>query len=448
MSEFLKDITKSGSTKIALISSAITSIPSIICAVKDIANSDVTTRKRCGKALGYGVLTILGTAIAYKVTSTICDIVKHHFSTKDDGELYTIERTADAIYEKAKDDSRKRGTSGDDDDDQEDDEDDLDSDTLNLSDIPHVDGLQDDHQLVGKLLHREDICLCYGEEHIAKTSIIFNWIIDIVLQRKARLIPDDQGVHTPYHCIWYNGEMNQTDLHVFFGDFNRKLLDGKIEFVENFAHLDLKGWLKNVEKRLRRCSEDSIVVLDNMSCISNSTGSEVRNMKNRFLALQKKIYNDVGIHVTFIIIDHINKKGEVAGSYKLMALFSNRIRFCAYGEGHTKVTVEKKHTYHEMIHKSFDLKWTTSPEGFKSFQNIGEIVEKKKPSADTPPLDNNYADVDDVDDGKKYSDDQILEFHRIFQERGNQSEAQRQTGVPRQVYQKRIAKILENGADS
>lgn len=319
--------------------------------------------------------------------------------------------------------------------------------THNLSDIPPVDGHQDDHQLVGKLLHREDICLCYGEEHIAKTSIILNWIIDIVLQRKARLMPDDQGVHTPYHCIWYNGEMNQTDLHVFFGEYNRKLLDGKIEFVENFAHLDLKGWLKNVEKRLRRCSEDSIVVLDNMSCISNSTGSEVRNMKNRFLALQKKIYNDVGIHITFIIIDHINKKGEVAGSYKLMALFSNRMRFCAYGEGHTKVIVEKNRTYHEMIHKSFDYKWMTSPEGFKSFQNMGEIVDKNNSSADSPP-DHNYADVDDVDDGKKYPDDQILEFHRIFLETENQSEAQRKSGVPRQVYQKRIGKILKNGAES
>ena len=446
MLECLKDFTKSGSTKITLISSAIISLPPIIWAVKDIANSDDTTRKRCGKAFGYGGLTILGAAIIYKGVSSMCETAKHHFSTKDDGELYTVERTADAILERAKADGRRRGTTSDDDDDQDDD-DDLDSDTHNLSDIPPVDGHQDDHQLVGKLLHREDICLCYGEEHIAKTSIILNWIIDIVLQRKARLMPDDQGVHTPYHCIWYNGEMNQTDLHVFFGEYNRKLLDGKIEFVENFAHLDLKGWLKNVEKRLRRCSEDSIVVLDNMSCISNSTGSEVRNMKNRFLALQKKIYNDVGIHITFIIIDHINKKGEVAGSYKLMALFSNRMRFCAYGEGHTKVIVEKNRTYHEMIHKSFDYKWMTSPEGFKSFQNMGEIVDKNNSSADSPP-DHNYADVDDVDDGKKYPDDQILEFHRIFLETENQSEAQRKSGVPRQVYQKRIGKILKNGAES
>ena len=83
MLECLKDFTKSGSTKITLISSAIISLPPIIWAVKDIANSDDTTRKRCGKAFGYGGLTILGAAIIYKGVSSMCEIAKHHFSTKD-----------------------------------------------------------------------------------------------------------------------------------------------------------------------------------------------------------------------------------------------------------------------------------------------------------------------------------------------------------------------------
>lgn len=373
MSKFIDDFMKLGSTKLALISVGIFSLPPAIQAVKEIVNSDEITRKKVGKAFIYsGCGLVIGT-LAYKGATTLYGIVKHHYFTKDDGNLHTIKRAADAMYEKAKASNRKGNGDSDDDDEDQADKDDLDSDTHNLSDIPPIDGHYDDHQLTGKLLYREDICLCYGEEHIAKTSIILNWIIDIVLQRKARLMPDDKGTHPPYHCIWYNGEMNQADLHVFFGNYNRRLLDGKIDFVENFAHLNLFGWLKNVELRLQQCSEDTVVVLDNLSCISNSTGAEVKNMKNVFLSLQRKIFSGQGIRVTFIVIDHINKKGDVAGSYKLKALFSNRMRFSAYKEAHTKITVEKSRAYHELHGKSFDYEWTIAPEGYKSFENKGEI---------------------------------------------------------------------------
>ena len=57
----------------------------------------------------------------------------------------------------------------------------------------------DDHQLAGKLLYREDICLCYGEEHVGKTSILLGMIIDIVFQRKSLFMKDDCGTHPPCH---------------------------------------------------------------------------------------------------------------------------------------------------------------------------------------------------------------------------------------------------------
>lgn len=313
------------------------------------------------------------------------------------------------------------------------------------SDIPLVDGHYDDHQLVGTLLYREDICLCYGEEHIGKTSIILNWIIDIVLGKKSRLMPDDKGIHPPYQCLWYNGEMNEPDFQNFFGNYERSRLDGRLFFIDDFAHMNLYEWLKHVRERLRNCHSDTIVVLDNISCICNSTDVEVKSMRNKIASIQKEVRTEQGIHVTFLIIDHINKKGLVAGTYKLKALFSTRIRFSSYGEGHTKISIEKNRKYHYMINKSFDLLWTTSPEGYKSFENLGEIIEDGVPVilSDSDLVDED--DEEDDPDDRPIPDARILEFHEIVREKGNISEASRQLSIHRKHYYNRIDGLIEAG---
>ncbi len=311
--------------------------------------------------------------------------------------------------------------------------------------IPVVDGHYDDHQLIGMLLYREDICLCYGEEHVGKTSIILNWIIDIVLGRKSRMMPDDKGIHPPCQCLWYNGEMNEPDFQNFFGNYDRTHLKDKIYFLEGFSDLNFREWLGKVREQLDGCHSDTIVVLDNISCICNSSDMEVRRMRGIIESIQKEMYNNRGIHVSFLVIDHINKKGDVAGTYKLKALFSTRIRFSSYGEGHTKISVEKNRKYHDMINRSFDLLWTTSPEGYKSFENLGEIIEDRIP---TTPSDSNLGDEDDEEedsDERPIPDARILEFHKIVREKSNISEASRITGIARKHYYKRIDKLIEAG---
>ena len=307
------------------------------------------------------------------------------------------------------------------------------------SEIPVVDGSYDDHQLVGKLLYREDICLCYGVEHCAKTSIILNWVIDMILRCGSCIMADDKGVHPPYTCLWYNGEMNDGDFQNFFGDFDRHRLDGKLAFVDDFAYMTLKEWLIDVEKRLLDYHTDTIVVLDNISCISNSTDAEVRNLKNTIVSMQANT-KERGFYTTFIIIDHINKQGNVAGTYKLQSLFSNRMRFDLNGNGHTKITIEKNRKYHDMIDRSIDLLWTTAPEGYKSYKNQGEKVTDNISAPNSDNQEGNQK-VESKDVGYKYSDEEILKFHEVFHETGNKSEAQRLTGVTRQAYDKRIGKL-------
>ena len=165
------------------------------------------------------------------------------------------------------------------------------------SEITAVGSDLDDHQLAGKLLYREDICLCYGEEHVGKTSILLSMIIDIVFQRKSLIMKDDCGTHPPCHCIWYNGEMNNTDFKVFFGNFDRKVLDDKIDFVDGFTHYSLTDWFTDVKKMLDNCTVDTIVVLDNLSTISNGYDKEISTLFNSIKAIQAEM-RQKGIHVT------------------------------------------------------------------------------------------------------------------------------------------------------
>jgi hypothetical protein len=209
----------------------------------------------------------------------------------------------------------------------------------------------------------------------------------------------------------------------------------------DFSDLNLDGWLEKVKEQLLKCTTDTIVVLDNLSCICNSTGVEVSDMKNSFQKLQNEAMKKNGIHTTFIIIDHINKKNDVSGTYKLKALVSNRIRFEKYAPEHTKITIEKNRKYHDMVDKSFDLLWTVSPEGNKSFVNLGEIVEN---DSQEPPGQDSTDELSKYD-GDKYTAKQMIEFHEIVRETGNKSEAQRRTGVTRQAYDKDIGKFIKAG---
>ena len=308
----------------------------------------------------------------------------------------------------------------------------------NASDIPTVDGHYDDHQLCGKLAYREDICLFYGEEHIAKTSITLCIMMDLVLRRKSCLIDENKDNFPPYTCLWYNAEMNEADFQTFFGEFDRHRLDGRLLFIENFSHMTLREWLQDVKKQLMGCKTDTVVVLDNISCICNSTDAEVRDLINMVKSIQSHT-QERGIYTTFIIIDHINKQGKVAGTYKLNALFSNRIRFSSHGDGHTAIKVEKNRAYHDMVNHSYDLHWITSIEGNKSFENLGEIFEDSMPAQ-------TVEDEKSPDDcGKVWTDEKILEFHEVLRETRNKSEAERRTGVPRQRYDRRIKKLLADG---
>ena len=302
---------------------------------------------------------------------------------------------------------------------------------IQMSEIPNTGNLSY-HQLVGPLLFEGDIMLAYGEPHVAKSSIILKMAMDIVLRSDSTIMTGDEEIHPVNTCYWYNGEMTDAEIQAFFGNFDRTRLDSKLYKIDANSFTSLNEWLNHVEEMVNSSYTSSIVVLDNLACISNSSAKEIAQMILRMKSIQQR-EGCCDAQTTFIIVDHMNKAGTIAGTYKLKALSSNIVRFEAFGKNHTKITIEKNRLAHQLVNKSFDLEWTTAPEGNLGYLNLGEI--------DGEDLNNGDFDGD----GKVYSDEEILSFHEIYRKTKNQSEASRQTGVPRQRYMARIGKLIAQG---
>lgn len=373
-----KDIIETG--KRALVTAgALVGLSKIISVLLRVAQKDPEVIKKFSMIAGGATVLIGGIWLLCNNAKSKSDASSYKSMREADGDLYTIKRMADRMY------SRSGSQIHPNDIDEEENDNVIDSyDTIvsepsvkQASEIPRIDGDYNNNQLAGKLLYREDVMLCYGEEHVAKTSIVLNMVIDIVLRKSSSIMPDDKGVHPPYYCLWYNGEMNDADFDEFFGNYDRHHLDDKISFIGDFDYMTLNDWGIDVEKRLEKIYVDTVVVLDNISCISNSTEVDIRKLIKKIKSIQKRTKKR-GFYSTFILIDHINKQGNVAGTYKLSALSSNRIRFSSFGKKHTKITIEKNRKYHDLVTHSYNLLWINSPEGYKSFENVGIIADEQE----------------------------------------------------------------------
>lgn len=370
-----KDIIESG--KRALVTAgALVGLSKIISVLLRVAQKDPEVIKKFSKVAGGATVLIGGTGLLCYIAKNKSDAARYKSNREADGDLYTIEKMADKMYSRSGSQIHPNNIDEGENDNVVDSYDTIVSEpsVKQASEIPRIDGDYDNYQLAGKLLYREDIMLCYGEEHVAKTSIVLNMVIDIVLRKNSSIMPDDKGVHPSYYCLWYNGEMNDADFDEFFGNYDRHHLDDKISFIGDFDYMTLKEWGFDVEKRLEKIHVDTVVVLDNISCISNSTEVDIRKLINKIKSIQKRTESR-GFYSTFILIDHINKQGNVAGTYKLSALSSNRIRFSSFGKKHTKITIEKNRKYHDLVAQSYNLLWINSPEGYKSFENVGIIAD-------------------------------------------------------------------------
>lgn len=231
-------------------------------------------------------------------------------------------------------------------------------------------------QLLGELIYRGDTVILYGTPGSGKTSAALQMAIDLSLGNHSKLTPPecDGGLHNPVHIIYYDMEMDDNDYDLFFSEYDRSKLSD-IDFYRNVFFSNPESFVKDIEKKLIACNDDTVVFVDNASCIGlllNSDGIRqlfLKDFKRMKINAEKR-----GFTVTFIVIAHTNKEQKIYGSSNLANFCSTMLKMERVpNEDRTILHVEKNRKYGAMQDKKFTLNFSTI-DGHKGFENIGEMT--------------------------------------------------------------------------
>lgn len=244
-------------------------------------------------------------------------------------------------------------------------------------------------QLLGELIYRGDTVILYGTPGSGKTSAALQMAIDLSLGNPSKLTPPecDGGLHNPVHVIYYDMEIDDNDYGLFFGSFERSRLSN-IDFCRGAFFQNHDSFVKDVERKIKNCNDDTVVFIDNAACIGISLNPE--RIRELFLKDFKRMKSDCdrrGFTVTFVVIAHPNKGKNIYGSSNLANFCSTMLKMERVpNEDRTILHVEKNRKYGAMQDKQFTLKFCTI-DGHKGFENIGEIT---SPSTKTETENNKH----------------------------------------------------------
>ncbi len=319
--------------------------------------------------------TIIVGGLVLLVAITGCSILKYHMARKDDAELEITRASCRP---------RKQEPENNDDADGDSDSSSEAPKLLKAADIVGETNNMNDGQLLGQLLFKGDSVIIFGSPGSGKSTLVLQLVIDIAVGRKSRLITDeyDQGNHNPSRVIYYDGEMDDNDFRNFMGEYDCTQLNN-IEFYRNFYFEKAIDWVRDLRNKLDNCTSDTVVVLDNASCVGlNNSPEAIRKLfLHHFKNLREKSLLR-GFTITFIVISHTNKEQKILGSSNLHNFSATLLRMQRNVNDNTSVlTVEKNRKYGEMQGKEFKLKFTNI-DGHKGFENVGDIG-RQKPSGNT-----------------------------------------------------------------
>lgn len=237
-----------------------------------------------------------------------------------------------------------------------------------------------DFQLVGKLLYCGDKAVIYASPGVGKTVWTIQACLDIASGYPSSLVEDDCSLCKPQHVIYYDGEMDAPDYVKIFGS---SAVSPNIQFVREFYFNSPDEWIEDLKVRLKMCNDSAVVVLDNITCIGNTTRADAIRLLflHSFNELQD-MHKVKGYHLTFVVIAHTNKQFDLAGSANLRNFATSVLALEYADESHIKLTVEKNRKYGEMRGKEFLFAQAETDDGSKRFE-MGVPLEKAKLTSPT-----------------------------------------------------------------
>jgi len=228
----------------------------------------------------------------------------------------------------------------------------------------------DDGQLVGKYIYKGDKAIIFSHFGSGKTVMTMGMAVDIANGRISKIVPEDNGIHSPQTVFYYDGENDPEDYVKIYG--SHAVDTDNLHIIRKFYFRDVKAWLKDVREKLKYVHGDVTVVLDNISCIVSSFNANI--IRELFLRDFTKIQRDFAPHkVTFIVVAHTNKEKELMGSNNQNNFATTVLKLSKRDDDYLQLEIIKNRKYGDMQGKSFLLAKRETDDGFKYDEYVREL---------------------------------------------------------------------------
>lgn len=228
-------------------------------------------------------------------------------------------------------------------------------------------------QLIGKLLYAGDQAIIYGEHGAGKSVLSMQIASDISEGKVSLLYPEDNGTHFPRAVLYYDAEMDDQDYQKLFGEKDISYLSN-LKIIHHFFFNDVYEWLEDVKKRIASCSGDVIVVIDNLTSVTNTQNADVirKLFLNHFQSIQDEAAKR-GVCITFVVVAHTNKQKSLAGTSNLTNFATTVLGLEKHDDKHIRLRVDKMRKYGEIQGKTFLLEKKQTADGYKYDELVKEI---------------------------------------------------------------------------
>lgn len=259
----------------------------------------------------------------------------------------------------------------------------------------------DKRQLVGKIIGIEDICIIYCETGVGKSVLAFQIANDIAIGKYSAIQPNDLGLHIPQPVLYSDCELKESDYYRRYPDYEQP---ANLHILRGFFFNEAQEWLEDIEKRIFEFSTDITVILDNITgAFRPLTSEEMRRFIEVGLGqLQKKAVAK-GFYITFIIIAHTTKEGNLGGSMNFQNFATSIVHLLPGADDNHKILkIDKCRNYGEIMGKRFLLR--ESEDGIKHLEFDSEIDADESPKDAKAPVTKQERNLAEAREIKKFLD--------------------------------------------
>ena len=249
-------------------------------------------------------------------------------------------------------------------------------------------GNYDADQLIGEFLCKGDRAIVYSPYGVGKTVFCFQMAIDISEGKVSLIAPHDNGVHSPQKVIYYDGEMDDTDIWKIIGSRDLSTLSNFTRRSGGY-YKNVEQWLNDVKVIIKNTPGDITIFLDNITSVFSTINAET--IRELFLLHLKGIQDEqkkLGRAITFVVVAHTTKQQTLAGSNNLGNFASTILGLYKKGSTQIILKIDKCRKYGDNQGKQYLLEKKQTSEGYKFDENIGEYkgeTKESESSDDIPP---------------------------------------------------------------